>query len=80
MIVRTHDEVPAMKKILIVLLCTVLCSCSPVKFTQKYAVVGSFGDLVHETDDECEAMELALSLTQMGRVLPSKPIYFVVRK
>ena len=48
--------------------------------TCKYVVVSTFNDVVLETDERGEAYECAHNLTSMGRVLASKPIYFVLEK
>jgi hypothetical protein len=63
--------------LLIVLLSTISCSS---KQTKRYAVICSFGSIVHETEDKDEAFDRAKDLTCLGRVLPSKPIYFVIEK
>ena len=58
--------------------------CSDIKDipqkTGNYTVVSSFNEVVHETRDKEEALETAHYLTLMGRVLASKPVYFVLEK
>ena len=68
-----------MKILPMLVLVAALSSCS-VRQTKKYAVVCPFGSVVHETEDKDEAFERAKDLTYIGRVLPSKPIYFVIEK
>ena len=55
------------------------CS-SEIKTTKKYVVVSTFNEIIKETDNKAEAYETAHSLTLMGRVLSSKPCYFVLEK
>ena len=46
----------------------------------RYVVVGSFNNVVAEFEDKESAFETAQKLTSMGRVLPSKPCYFVLER
>jgi len=54
----------------------ILCDSKEI----SYEVVSSFGAVVGETKDKEEAFQLAKDLTYFGRVLSSKPIYFVLEK
>jgi hypothetical protein len=57
----------------------VLAGCSPPpKQEARYVVVSSFNEVVLDTDDRERAYETAHSLTLLGRVLASKPLYFVL--
>jgi hypothetical protein len=63
----------------ILIMCLALCSCRPAQ-TKKYAVIGHFGELLHETNNKEEAFRMAEGMTSLGRILPSKPQYFVLEK
>jgi hypothetical protein len=66
-----------MTRILFVLL-LVLASCArPPK--DGFVVVDPWGSIILRTDNEDEAWRLAAQLTNMGRVLASKPQYFVLK-
>lgn len=63
----------------ILLLLVLLCGCSKkIQSDKEYVVVSSFNEVVLETDSKEKAYEAAHSLTLMGRVLSSKPCYFVI--
>jgi hypothetical protein len=65
-----------MKKFLLIF---IFClGCQPKSYTAKYTVVSIFDDVVLETNDKAKAYETAHNLTLMGRVLQSKPYYYVV--
>lgn len=64
-----------MKKLLILIL---LAGCDKPEPKTKYTVISSFNETVLETDDKTETYETAHKLTLMGRVLASKPNYFVM--
>lgn len=68
-----------MKFLPIFFLVLVFSSCSH-RQTKRYAVVCQFGSVVHETESKEDAFERAKDLTYLGRVLPSKPTYFVIEK
>lgn len=68
-----------MRILLLLLLLLVGCN-SKIEFAKKYVVVSSFNEVVKETDNKEEAYETAHNLTLMGRVLSSKPCYFVLEK
>jgi len=54
------------------------CSSKNLKESKyKYVVFSTFNEVVLETDDKTKAYETAHGLTLMGRVLASKPVYFV---
>lgn len=67
-----------MKKILILL--AVLAGCSKPNFKTRYTVISSFNETVLETNDKARAYQTANSLTLMGRILASKPAYFVLER
>jgi len=64
-------------RMLLPLLIVAGCSQPPAPQT-RYTVVSSFNEVVLGTDDREKAYETAHGLTLMGRVLPSKPLYFVL--
>jgi len=53
-----------------------LASCSRPR--DGFVVVDPWGSIVLRTDDEDEAWRLAEKLTLLGRILPSRPQYFVL--
>lgn len=55
-----------------------LASCS-LRPKEGFVVVDPWGTVVLHTDDEKEAWRLADDLTRMGRVLASRPQYFVLK-
>jgi len=63
----------------IFIIVVLLSSCSRPQ-NKRYAVMCPFGSVVHETEDREEAFERAKDLTYIGRVLPSKLVYFVIEK
>lgn len=67
-----NEESKAMKKLLFLVL---LAGCSK---PNRYQVVSSFDEIVLETHDKAKAHEAAQNLTSMGRILSSKPVYFVI--
>lgn len=69
---QTQDFI---KKLLLVI---ILAGCT--KPERKYVVVSSFNETILETNDMNKAYETAHNLTMMGRVLASKPDYFVMEK
>lgn len=62
---------------LLALLIAAGCSRPPEQ-EARYTVVSSFNEVVLATDDREKAYEAAHNLTLMGRVLASKPLYFVL--
>jgi hypothetical protein len=62
---------------LLLLTALLLASCSRPR--EGFVVVDPWGSIVLKTDDEEEAWRLAAQLTSMGRVLASKPQYFVLK-
>jgi hypothetical protein len=71
-----HNTAIQMKRMLPLLL-LVIPACAP-KSKYSYVVVDPYMQVVMETDDREKAYETAHGLTLMGRVLPSKPLYFVL--
>lgn len=65
-------------RLIIALLIINFCSCSTPKSEKKYVVVDSFSQIMFETNDKNEAFDRAQKLALLGRVLPSKPDYFVM--
>ena len=61
----------------VIVLAILFCSCS-IKSEKKYVVVDSFSQIVLETDDKEKAFKQAMEMTLLGRVLSSKPQYFVI--
>lgn len=55
-----------------------LASCAQIP-ERGFVVVDTWGTIVLKTEDEDEAWRLAEKLTLMGRVLASKPQYFVLK-
>lgn len=55
-----------------------LASCTRVP-ERGFVVVDTWGTIVLRTEDKDEAWRLAEKLTLMGRVLASKPQYFVLK-
>jgi hypothetical protein len=49
----------------------------PIEPTKKYTVVSMFNEVVLTTDDEAHAYKVANEMTLLGRILASKPSYFV---
>lgn len=62
----------------LLLVSVLLASCS-LRPKEGFVVVDPWGTVVLHTDDEKKAWELADDLTRMGRVLASKPQYFVLK-
>jgi hypothetical protein len=62
---------------LLLLLAATLCSCS-AKSEKKYVVIDSFFQVAFETNDKKQAFDKAEKMTLLGRVLASKPQYFVI--
>ena len=56
------------------------CSCSKRVETVEYLVVDHERKQVHETYSRDEASRVADELNATGRVLPSRPAYFVVER
>lgn len=56
----------------------VLASCAPSP-KEGFVVVDPWGSVVLRTEDEEKAWRLANELTRMGRVLASRPEYFVLK-
>lgn len=66
------------KKLGICLMFAVLfCSCS-YKSDRNYVIVDNYGQVVDEMDDREWAFDKAEKMTLLGRVIPSKPQYFVL--